>query len=372
GAGRVARMARQPDRLLATILLSNNLVQNAAAALATIVAVSFLGRNQAIVVATIGVTLILVLFGEITPKIIATGHAERMAFLYVRPLETIQRLLSPAVWALRGIGAKLRDLTKAPAVPAALMSEEEIRALISLGAAEGAVAEEEAEMLEKVFRFGDKYVREAMVPRADIIWIEKGTSLADFLRLYAQYSHTRFPVYEESVDNVIGVLSAKDVLLALAKATLDPESPIDFLLRPAHFVPETKRIGELFSEMQRVRSPMAMVVDEFGGTAGLVTLKQLVQVIVGRVEDELVETEREFKAIDEKTIEVDGAMRLEEANEALELSLPPGHYETVAGFVLSALGHIPQVGEQLKHDSVRLVVAEMKGVRIEKILVIRG
>jgi CBS domain containing-hemolysin-like protein len=170
------------------------------------------------------------------------------------------------------------------------------------------------------------------------------------------------------MDNVVGILSVKDVLMAQAKGTIDNESPIDDLIRPAYFTPETKRISELFTEKRDKNYRMAVVVDEFGGTAGIVSLSRLVEEIVGPVGDELTEAEKEYEAINEYTFQIDGGMRIEEVNEEMGVELPEGDYETVAGFVLHLLGHIPRQGEQLRYKGLKLVIIKMRGLKIEEIL----
>lgn len=373
GAKRVSRIIEKPGKLLATVLLGNNFFNTAAAALGTVIAVSLLGRNaQAVVVATVTVTLLLLIFGEITPKTLATRHGERMALAYVRPIEIISWLFYPAVVVLGWVGAGLARIVGGAPPPRSLVSEEEIRTIISVGREEGVVEEAEADMLSKVFEFGDRHVRETMIPRADIVWVEKGTNLADFFSLYAQYPYSHFPVYEDSIDNVIGVLSIKDVFLAQAKGLIDQGSAVTDLAGPGYFVPESKHIGELFSEMQAEGKQTAIVVDEFGGTAGLVTLQRLAEEIMGRFGDELARGARGFEVIDENTFQIDGGMHIDQANKELGLALPEGHYETVAGFILSLLGHIPKEGDQLKYDGLRLVITEMRGIKIGKILITRG
>jgi len=367
GAERVAKMTEQPERLLATVLLCNNFVNVAAAALGTVIAVSIWGGNIGVLVATIGVTILLLIFAEITPKTFATRHAERLALLYVYPLGAIARVVSPVAAGVGWLGSALSG-GRTPG-PGTLVSEEEIRTMISVGREEGTVEEAEAEMLHKVFDFGERSVREVMMPRPEIAWIEGGAKLSDFLGIYAEAPHTRFIVCQDNIDNVVGILSIKDVLMAQAKGSLDREGVIDGLVRPVYFVPETKHIAELFAEMQSTGYHMVVVVDEFGVTSGIVTMEQLVEEIVGRVGDELTKAVREFEVIDEQTTQIDGSMRVEEANEELGLGLPSGDYDTVAGFVLSLLGHIPKEGEQARYSGLKLVITEMRGLRIEKILV---
>jgi putative hemolysin len=208
-----------------------------------------------------------------------------------------------------------------------------------------------------------------MVPRTEVTWLEKGTPLRDFYHTFADALHSRFPVYDESIDNVVGIVGIKDVLRALAQHELDDSSPVDKVLRPALYVPETKPVGGLFGEMQEGGHQMAIVVDEYGGTAGIVTLEMLLEEMVGRVADELGRQAEEFVAIDEHTTELDGGMSIHDANEELELAIPDGDYETVAGFVLSVLGHIPREGEQVQGDGFRMVVSEIQGVKIERLRV---
>ncbi len=368
GAGRVARVIQRPDRLLSIILLGTNLAMTAAAALATALAIRYLPEEQGVLIATIGITIIILIFSEIIPKTIATQHAERLSLAYARPIEVLSWLFTPFVVALSWIASRFSKLVGGTPVPKALVTDEEIRTMIAVGHKEGAVEEAKAEMLDNVFNFGDRPVREIMVPRPEVVCIEKGSKLADFLSLYAESPLSRFPVYQENMDNVVGILSVKDVLMALANGTIDREKVIDDLIRPAYFTPESNRISELFAEMRDKNYRMAVVVDEFGGTAGIVSLSRLVEEIVGPVGDELAAAEKEYEAINEYTFQIDGGMRIEEANEEMGLELPEGDYETVAGFVLHLLGHIPRQGEQLKYKSLKLVVTKMRGMKIEEIL----
>jgi len=369
GAGRVARLIQRPEKFLSTVLLGNTFVNVAAAALATALAIRYLPEEQSVLIATIVLTIIILIFSEIIPKTIATQHAERLSLTFARAIEVLLWLLTPFVVVLSWMASWFGKLVGGAPVPRSLVTDEEIRTMISVGHREGAVEEAEAEMLDKVFEFGDRPVREAMIPRPEVISIEQGGNIADFLALYAQSPLSRFTVYQENMDNVVGILAIKDVLMAQAKGAINNESLIDDLIRPAYFTPETKCISDLFAEMRDKNYRMAVVVDEFGGTAGIVSITQLVEEIVGPVGEELAAVEKEFKVINEYTFQIDGGMRIEEANEELGLELPEDNdYETVAGFVLDHLGHIPKVSEQLRYKDLKLVVTEMRGVKIEKVL----
>ncbi|MEE8469698.1 MAG: hemolysin family protein [Dehalococcoidia bacterium] len=370
-AKQVASMTEKPEHLLTTILLGNNLVNTAAAALATIIALSIMAEGYAVLVATASATILLLIFGEVFPKTVATRYGERLALLYATPMRILIWVLLPIATIFVWIADKLARLVGALPQPPVLISEAEIRTAVSVGLEEGTLEEAEAEMVERVFRFGDRQVVEVMTPRPEIRWLEKGTKLSDFFSIYAQYSHSRFPVHEDTIDNVIGILWIKDVLMAQAKGTIQQDSSIDELARPACFVPESKPIAELFTELQESGGQLAIVVDEFGGTAGLVTMERLLEEIVGEFGDELAKVRKSYETIDENSFQVNGGMRLDDANEQLALELPEGDYETVAGFVLSVLGHIPKEGEQLKYANLKLVITEMKGLKIERILFTR-
>jgi putative hemolysin len=343
-AKQVATMTEKPERLLTTVLLGNNLVNTAAAALATIVVASFLTKGQAVLVSTVGVTIVLLIFGEVFPKVTATRYGERLAFLYATPMRALIWILAPIASIFVWIADKLARLIGAHPSSRKLTSEEEIRTALTVGVEEGTLMEAEAEMLERVFRFGDRQAAELMTPRPDITWVERGTTFADFLAIYAETPHSRFPVYQDTIDNVVGVLWIKDVLMAQAKGQLKEDKPVDEMVRPGYFVPESKPVAELLSELQKSGSHIAVVVDEFGGTAGLVTMELLLEEIVGELGDELAKRHKSYEPMGENSFQIDGNMRIEEANEQLTLGLPEGDYETVA---------------------------EMKGVKIEKILVTR-
>jgi putative hemolysin len=367
-AGRVAKILEKPGRFISTIVLGNNFVNTSAAALGTAIAISVWGNHgTAIIVATVVVTISLLIVAEVIPKIVGAQHSERIALLYVTPVTLLSWLLSPAVTVLEWIGNTVSKLIGGTPTRRAIISEEEIRTMISVGEEEGVVEEGEAKMLHNVFEFGDHPIEEVIIPRTDVVWVAKGTKVADFLKVYVQYPHTRFPVYEETTDNVVGMFSIKDMLMAQAKGEIGDETPIDGLVRPVVFAPETKRIGPLFTEMQAKGNQMAVVVDEYGGISGMVTLKQLLAQVVGRFSDELSRLSQDFQAIDERTYDVDGSMRIDEVNETIGLDLPSGDYETIAGLVMHRLDRIPSEGEQLRHGNLKLVVKQMKGLKVEKV-----
>jgi putative hemolysin len=369
GADRLEKITSEPGKFLAAILLGNNLVNVAAASLATLIAVSFVGVAWGALVSTVSVTILVLIIGEVIPKTFAAHNAERVALLYTRPIGFILLIFYPFVLVLNRIGVGFTRMVAEPDENKTLVSEEEIRTAITVGEAEGVWEEAEAEMIHKVFEFADRPVREVMTPRTEIVWLEKGTSIALFFDTYKQYSHSRFPVYKGNTDNVVGVLLIKDVLRAQADNNVDRDTSIDELLRPAYFVPETKHLGTLLSEMRDNHYNMVIIVDEFGGVAGMITIEQVIEEIVGGIRDELADEDQDIVSIDANTFEVDGTLRIEEANEELKLDLPEGEYETMAGFVLSHLGRIPRQGERFIFRNLKLAMLEMRGMKIERILI---
>ena len=369
GARRAAKIIQEPEKFLATVLLGINFFETAVATLGTIVAVSLWGENVGVAVATIVITIVTLIFAELIPKSLAVRYGERLALRYVRPIEIVSIVFYPLTYVSNHIGIRFTKLVGEDGQPRPTISEEEFRSAINIGEAEGVVEGEEAEMLHKVFEFGDRVAREVATPRTEITWVEQGTKLADFFKIYRENPHSRFPMYKENRDNVVGILSIKDVLIAQASKSISEESTIDELIRPAYFVPETKLLGELLAEMRQNNQHMTVVVDEFGGVAGIITLEQLVEEIVGYIGDDLASDMKDFVTIDANTFEVDGGLGVDEANEELSFKLPAGEYQTVAGFILSHLGRIPKQGEQFKYHDLKFVISQMRGLKIEKIVV---
>ena len=367
GATRVESMLQHPGKFLATVLLGNNLVNTAAAALATVIAISFIGDGVlAVAAATFGVTLVLLVFGETLPKSIAWQRSESVAFAVSRPLAIMGLILAPVVRMLQVV-SNLGNWLAGGRDAASQMGEQEIRTLISASVQSGTVEAEEAAMLEKVFRFGDRQVREIMTPRPEIIWIERGTTLEAFLAFYLEHSHTRFPVYEGTIENVVGVLSIKDVMLALGKGELGGNGGVTEFLRPAYFVPETKTVSSTFNEARQTGHGIVLTVDEFGGIAGLATIQQLLEVIVGQVREEGSEFDEVVTPVDEHTFLLDAGAGIADINEELDLGIPDGDYQTIAGFLLDTMGRIPEEGDVVEFGALRFTIKTMAGVKIEEV-----
>ena len=369
GAKRVSEMIANMERLLSTILLGNNLVNVAFSAIITILSVELLGGGPlAVGFATLLGTILLLIFGEIIPKSVAIRESEKLSFLYARPLKSLEIALFPAILFLQWLSNITQNLLGRNDSEETV-TEGEILSMIDIGEAEGTVEPAEAEMLENVFRFGDQQVREVMTPRPEIVSIERGINLQELLQIYAENTHTRFPVHKESRDDIVGIISAKDILRALATRGVQENESVTDIVRDVYFVPETKPVSELFEELRRTGHQMAICLDEYGGIAGLVTIKRLTEVIVGKVGEEGESPEEEYSNIRPNLFQIEGGMDIGEANEEMELNLPEGDYETIAGFVLSQLGEIPSVGDQFEYKNLLFRIQEMDRFRIESLLI---
>ena len=367
GADRVSHIIQRPERFLATVLLGNNLVNTAAAALATVLALNLItNQGLSVLAATAGVTTFLLLFGETVPKNIAWRRSEKVAFAVSRPIRLVELTLSPVVTLLQLFSTMTnRALGISASTPQ--IGEEEIRTMIAAGAQTGAVDAGEAALLEKVFRFGDRQIREIMTPRPEIVWIENGDNLERFLEVYSEHTHTRFPVYEESMENVLGVLSVKDILSGMEGLKGEASGPVTKDLRPAFFVPEMKSVSETFNVMREGGHSVVLTVDEFGGIAGLATLKQMMAVIVGQMGDEGSAPEETVTALGRDAFLMDAGLAISDINEELGLGIPEGDYQTLAGFILDRMGRIPDVGDALEFGDLRFTIRTMERVRIEEV-----
>ena len=316
GAQRMARRMEHPEKTLSTVLLGNNLVNTAAAAVATFLAIAWLDDGIGIVVATVGMTFLLLLFSEMIPKTFASRHAEWLAFRYLKPFVLVEWVLFPLSILFQIIGRAIVNLTGGKIGSRQLVTEDMLRSVISIGHQEGAVDAEEAKMLHKVLGFEDRLVKEVMIPRTEIVWMNEDTRLSDFMERYEAAPWARFPVYKEDIDNVVGILHTRDVIKAMYQKVVQPDSHLLQLVRTARFVPETKPLDDLFFEMRSSGIQMTLVVDEYGGISGLVTTQQLVEAIMGRTAN-ADQPQEEVEELDEGTFQVDGGMQVSEANETL-------------------------------------------------------
>ena len=372
GAARVERMIEHPERLLPPILLGNNLVNTGAAAIATsIMLLLIVDENLAVATATAAVTIVLLVFGETIPKTVAARHAERTSIIVAPVIQGIGWVLKPVSIILQTISMTIAKLFGGGSF-SHLITEEEIKAMVEVGSESGTVEQGDADIIRRVLDFGDRRVSELMTPRPEIIALKVGATIRDFQDLYSNNYHTRFPVVSDQLDDVVGTVSVKDVMRALAGGA-EADSPAPLESRSPRFVPETKSLDDLFDEMRSNGDPIVMVADEYGGVAGLVTFKRLVESIVGKVEEgeDAEGNVPQIEVLEDGTAYLDGGLSIADANEQLSLNLPSGEYETVAGFLLEQMGSIPEVGAEVGFANLHFAVLEMRGVRIGRVRVTR-
>ena len=292
-AKRVAKIMEHPGKFLSTVLTGISFTETVVVALGSMLIVSLIG-NEAIgaPISILVMAIILLLFVKVIPKTIAATNPERLALRYADSIAIISKVLSPVVSGLSWITDKFTRPIGGHTMPGTLLSREEVHTAISIGEESGTIDKASADMLKKVLKIGDRQVQEIMTPRAEAAWIEQGTKLADFLNIYTDTPHPRYPTYKDKLGNVKGMLATRDVLLALAQGSVDRESTIAGFLRPAHFVPESKLVGELLIEMQDRKSETAIMVNEYGDPSGIVTVSQLAQEIMGEVRWTLAEVGR--------------------------------------------------------------------------------
>ena len=367
GAEALDILKRSTDTVLITILIGNNVVNVAAASLATAIAIGIYG-DVGIGIAT-GITVILMLIiGEIGPKMYASRNIEELALRVARPILYLSKALYPVLWTLDRIK---QQFAFRPGVTEPVVTEEEIKEWIDVGEEEGTIEEQEREMLYSVLRFGDTTVREVMTPRVDVVMLEDTSTLESALSIFNETGFSRIPVYHEQIDNIVGLLNIKDIFAAAFRQQMSVTIR-DLMYEPC-FVPESKKIDELLKELQVMKQHMAVVLDEYGSFAGIVTVEDMLEELVGEIMDEFDEEEPEVQKIGEGAYLVDAQAWVGHLNEDLGLNLPETDaYETIGGLVIDRLGHIPRRGEaaMIDESNVKLVVMQMQGRRIVKVKLI--
>ncbi|HPC77696.1 MAG TPA: hemolysin family protein, partial [bacterium] len=325
-----------------------------------------LSTGWAIPLSTIVTTFLILVFAEVTPKSYAFQRAEKIALFTAVPMSVIHRLFSPFAIGITAIANSILRLFGLSLVnPEPFVIEDEIKTLVDLGEEEGVIEEEEKEIIEGVFEFSETLAREVMVPRVDIVALDVNSSFDEAIDTINMSGHSRIPVYDETIDNIVGIIYAKDLLKFFGSKN---PPPLRSIMRAPYYVPETKPIDELFREMRAQKVHMAIIIDEYGGTAGLVTIEDILEELVGEIMDEYDINEEamiERVALDE--IIVDGRMNLEELNEILGVELPAEETDTLAGFVYDHISHIPKPGEEFEYNGVIIRVEEVRGRRITKL-----
>ncbi|RJQ33074.1 MAG: HlyC/CorC family transporter [Actinobacteria bacterium] len=361
-------LLKHPNRFLSTILLLNNLVNVAAAASMTVLAERYVAYPAAVATG-VGTFLILV-FGEITPKSFAVQNADRLALLSAPVIRVMEYIFYPLIKLLIAISNLILRLTRARTMKEGpFVTEEEIRTMVSVGEEEGVIEEEEKEMIDSIFEFGETIVKEVMIPRMDMVAVERKTPVPQALDVILHEGYSRLPVFDKTIDNVVGIVYARDLLVNYSKGLKN--ITLKKLMRQPYFVPETKKVLELLKELQKRKTHMAVVVDEYGGTAGLITIEDILEEIVGEIFDEYDLEEVLVEYLDENNIRVDGKVDLDEINEILGINLPEAEYESIGGFVINLFGKIPAASEEIDYNGLTFKVEAIDGRRISKLLISR-
>jgi putative hemolysin len=360
-------LIERPHELLVTLLVGITVINIGAAALAATIADAIFGPTVGLFVEIIVLVFVLTTFGEVLPMTLAVKYPERFLAVVGRPVAWLGLVLAPVRAALAGLTALMVRLVSRGRTEQATLSEEELRTLVDVGASEGVVEREEREMIHKVFELEDTLVRSVMVPRTDMVCLDVETPPAEILPALREHLHSRVPVYEGSIDVIVGILYAKDLLPFMEGL------PSDFDLRahlhPPYFVPESKRADALLQEFQAKRVQMAIVVDEYGGTAGLVTLEDLLEELVGEIADEYDEPERLIQRVDATTYRVAGKLPIEQLNAAIGVKISNESYDTVGGWVLDLFGRVPRRAERAETAGLQLTVEKVERTRIVEVLV---
>ena len=365
--GAPAPLVTRPHDLLVTLLVGITVINIGASALATRIADELFGLRYGLIVEMVAMVILLTTFGEVLPMTLAVKYPERFLAVVGRPVHWLEVLLTPVRLILASLTALTVRLVGRGADHQAALSEDELRTLVDVGASEGVVEREEREMIHKVFELEDTLVRSVMVPRTDMFCLDVETPVVDILPALREHLHSRVPVYEGTIDVIVGVLYTKDLLPYVTG--LPASFDLRAHLHPPYFVPESKRADALLQEFQAKKLHIAIVVDEFGGTAGLVALEDLLEELVGEITDEYDEPERLIQKIDASTYRVAGKLAVEDLNAATGLSISDEAYDTVGGWVLDLFGRVPRKGERAETPELVVTVEKVERTRVIEVLI---
>ncbi|HKW59878.1 MAG TPA: hemolysin family protein [Candidatus Dormibacteraeota bacterium] len=372
-AGTLQRLRADPNRFLSTVLFTNTLALIVASTASALLADSLFTkwgvppewRLWLTLLESVFLSVVLLIVAEVTPKTLAIAHAERVALAAAVPVDRMAAFLYPILWAVTIVS---RGLTGGRAARAPYLTEEELITALHVSEEAGVIEEQEHQMIHGIIEIGDKTVREIMIPRTDIVAVDKHAGLRDIVKLFKEHRHTRMPVFEDDIDHVIGLIHTKDLLLYYTLASSE-KFDMRKVLRPIEFTPEQKKVDELLNEMRTKKQHMVIVVDEYGGTAGMVTLEDLLEEIVGEIRDEYDTAEEDLLTfLNDHEARVDAGFPLEELNDRLRLGIEEsGDYDSVGGYVHAMLGKIAEAGDTFTAGRAKWIVEKVKGRRIETV-----
>ncbi len=366
GAKLVSELIENPNKLLSSILVGNNVVNIAATSISTSLFISLMNGQQGVPIATAVMTVLVLIFGEITPKTIAANNSEKIAILVSRPIKLIIFLLTPVVWIfniITNVIFKMFGIKSKGTQP--YITEEELKAMVNVSHEEGVLQIEERQIINNVFQFGDMQAKEAMVQRLDMVAIDCEDSYDQIIQMFKDEKLSRMPVYNDSIDDIIGILNIKDVIF-LTDEEIANFNIKDYIREP-FFTYEFKKITQLLEEMKIEKSQMTIVVDEYGGTAGLITIEDLVEVIVGDIEDEFDEEEQDIIVIKEDEYIVEGSIKITDVNELIGVKLESEEFDSIGGFIIGHLRRLPEENEVIEVDNIKFCIESLDKNRIKKI-----
>lgn len=360
----LGKVIENSGKMLSAILIGNNIVNISSSSIATVLAIDLLGNTGA-GVATGIITLLVLIFGEITPKTLATLHAEKISLNVAGIIYVLMVVLTPVIYIVNQLALGVLKLMRVnPNGKVATITETELRTIVEVGHEEGIIESEEHRIINNVFDFGDTRAKDVMVPRIDMTSVSADCSYQELLTIFEEYRFTRLPVYEDTSDNVIGIINMKDILLYKKDTTFH----IRDYLREAYYTYESKRLSELMLEMRKTAVNIVIVLDEYGATAGLITLEDLLEEIVGEIRDEYDADEEEiFKVLSDNEYEVDGQIKLNDLNDLLESDLSSEEYDSLGGFIMENLDRLPKENDILSADNFCFCVKSLDKNRIKRV-----
>ncbi|MBU4227126.1 hemolysin family protein [bacterium] len=368
----IIRLLDDPQRTLISILTGNMFVNITASSLATYLAIKLIGNIGVGIASGIMIFTILV-FGEIIPKSLAVANAEKISKKVARPIEIISIGLFPLIKFFKIIISALYYFSRMKKTKEKKeITEEDLITLIDMGKDEGVIKEEEKKMIRNIFEFGDTTVKEVMIPRVDMACISSDTKLGSILKLIKKMGHSRIPVFEETIDNIIGILYAKD-LLGIYEQWYTSKEKFDLkgIIREAYFVPENKKIDELLDIFRKDRIQIAIAIDEYGGTVGLITMEDVVEEVVGEIIDEYDKEIKLYEMIEDNTVIADAIISIDKINEILNITIPENDFETLGGFIFDLLGRVPKKNEKIRYRNCHMIIEQVVKNRIRRVKIVK-
>ena len=366
------RWLKKPNEMLTAILLGNNIVNILASSIATVLAIDLIGDNSegnAVATATLIMTIAILIFGEITPKIVAKSYSDTVSRIVISPIYYLSLVFYPIILILMFISKTISKIFGIRIGNENLMiTEEDIKSFVSVGEAEGIIEEEEKEMIHSIFEFGDTAVKEVFVPRTSMFALEASQTLDEVWDEIVEKGFSRIPVYEERIDNITGILYIKDLLNVIKEG--ETSNSVSKYLREAYFVPETKPLFELLDEFRKKQVHIAIALDEYGGTVGMLTIEDLLEEIVGEIKDEYDEEEENIRKVGENKYKVDAMIDVETLNKTLEIDIQESEdYETFGGFIQTTLGRVAEKDDILEYKNIKIRILKTEKHRIDQVLI---